>query len=127
MNPAGVVRETTEQREQAAKRPMTLSEAFEEAKWLRRMPEGILSPVVARQAIETLYAAIDANPVLRKALERGQEIFVLVQQDRAAPSAITQWADLAKTHGCPEEKVADAYKKAVRWLEKPDAGKKWPD
>ena len=127
MKPEAVVQDCTAHREKVHLRPMTLAEAFEEAKWLRRMPEGILSPAIARQTIEVLYAAIDANPVLRKALERNQEIFVLVQQDRCAPAAITTWADMAKAHGCPAEKVQEAYRKAVRWLEAPDAGKKWPD
>lgn len=128
MSAAELVREIAEQRaENTAPRPMTIAEAFEEARWLRRMPEGIVSPEIAKRTIETLYAAIDAHPTLRKALERNQEIFVLVEQDRCAPVAITQWADMAKAHGCPEWKVDEAYGKAVRWLKSPDGVKKWPD
>jgi hypothetical protein len=128
VNPAEVVRDIAASREQSMRpRQMTIAEAFEEARWLRRTPDGILSPEVAKRTIETLYAAIDAYPSLRKALERGQEIFVLVEQDRCASAAITQWANVAKAHGCPPEKVAEAYRKAVRWLELPETGKKWPD
>jgi hypothetical protein len=121
-----IVRDTTAQRE-GDRRQMTIAQAFEEARWLRRMPEGILSPLVARQTIEVLYAAIEANPALRQALERGQEIFVLVEQDRAAPAAINLWADQASDHGCSVAKVEDAFRKAARWRDMPRIKTKWPD
>lgn len=128
MNADEVVRETAANRAAAtAPRPMTIAEAFEEARWLRRMPDGILSPENAKRTIEALYAAIDAHPSLRKALERGQEIFVLVQQDRCAPVAITTWANHAATHGCPDEKIQDAFRTAVHWLEQDTRQQKWPD
>lgn len=126
-DPAQVVLETTEQREAGKDRPMTIGEAFEEARWLRRIPDGVLTPEIAKKTIEVLFAAIDAHPSLCKALERGQEVFVLVQQDRAAPAAIITWAGMARQHGCPEAKCADANRKAVRWLEQPEDCKKWPD
>jgi hypothetical protein len=121
-----IVRDTTALRE-GTRREMTIAQAFEEARWLRKYPEGILSPLVARQTIETLYAAIEANPVLRAALERNQELFVLVEQDRAAPAAIQLWADQANDHGCSDEKVTDAYRKSVRWRDCPRIATKWPD
>jgi hypothetical protein len=104
----------------------TIADAIHDARFLRRVPEAVVSDAQAKRLIGTLFAAIDGAPAFLKALERGQEVFVLVEQDRAAPYAIRQWAEVAENHGTGPEKVLDAKLLAKRWSESPLPAKKWP-
>lgn len=105
----------------------TLTSAIEQALFLRKQQECLLSGPEARALIDTLLSAIESSPCYMKALLKGEEVFVLRQQDRAAPGAIDNWAAEAKRHGCPEEKVRTAFAKSKRWAHLPDEKTKWPD
>jgi len=105
----------------------TLVSAVEQALFLRKQPECLLSGPEARALIETLLCAIEAHPCYMKALLKGEQVFVLRQQDRAAPGAINMWAVTAKQHGCTAAKVEEAFRISKRWDHLPDAKTKWPD
>ena len=68
------------------------------------------------------------NPCYDKA-EDDEPIFTLRAQDMLAPILIDHWADLAKEHGCPEEKVKEAHKCAslMRAWQTSTGRAKWPD
>ena len=120
-----IVAACTEQR--MHQRQFTINDAIEEALWLRRTPDGVLSPDVAKRTIEALYASIERSRCFLNATRRGQEIFVLAQQDRAAPAAIAAWAATARSHGCQSEKVDSAFRTAQRWGAQSVDTTKWPD
>lgn len=105
----------------------SIEQAVEDARFLRRQPEAILSDAQAKRVIDTLFAALESSPAYLKALVRGQDVFVLVEQDQAAPYGIRAWAEVAGNHGTPPEKVSSAQKKAKRWSEHDLPSKKWPD
>lgn len=108
--------------------PMTIARAIDHAKFLRRIgQEAVLSTEQARQTIDTLLSALELHPSLLKALLNGEEVFVLRQQDRAAPHAIGEWAQLARMHGCPVTKVDEAIAKATAWINQSTDKTKWPD
>lgn len=109
------------------RREFTIAAAIEEAKWLRRTPDGIIAPELAKRTITTLLAAIERSTCYLNAVQRGQEVFVLVQQDRAAVPAIQRWATTAGNHGCSLEKVNEAFRTAERWEKQDPAATKWPD
>lgn len=121
-----VVQACAAQREGSV-RPFTIADAIEEAKWLRRTPDGIIAPELAKRTITTLLAALESSKCFFNAVQRGQEVFVLVQQDRAAVPAIQRWATTAGNHGCSLEKVNDAFRTAERWEKQDPAATKWPD
>lgn len=114
-------------RENTPPRVMTIAEAVDWARWARKQPDGYLSPDTTKRVVDTLFAVLESSPSYLQAKLRGQEVFVLVQQDRAAPAAIVAWAEEAETHGCGNEKVNEAYRLAGRWRDQPDANTKWPD
>jgi hypothetical protein len=122
-----IIAESAELREKHALRVMTVQDAIDEALWLRRTPDGILSPDVAKQTIATLHAALEASRCYYNAVRRRQQTFVLVEQDRAAPAAIAAWAATARAHGCPAEKVENAFRVAQEWRSRPEHATKWPD
>ena len=127
MSAAGdVVKACAAQREGSV-RPFTIVDAIEEAKWLRRTPDGIIAPELAKRTITTLLAALESSKCFFNAVQRGQETFVLVQQDRAAVPAIQRWATTAGNHGCSLEKVNDAFRTAERWEKQEPTATKWPD
>lgn len=104
---------------------MTVAEAINEARWMRRTPDGISSPVVNRKVIDVLLAALEVNPAYLKAVEKNEPTFVLRAQDLAAPTVIGTWAAIAAAQGCDEDKVQEAMSKAAlmeRW-----PNRKWPD
>jgi hypothetical protein len=115
-------------REEAAKpKVMTIAQAVDHAAFLERIQDGIVAPDTARAAIRTLLAALQASPCYYKAVLKGEEVFVLRQQDRAAPHAISEWAQWAEQHGCSPAKVDSARTKASRWISQAIDTTKWPD
>jgi hypothetical protein len=123
-----VVGEMAEQREAAAKPPeLSILDAIDDAQWLRRTPDGVVGPERLRGIVDTLLSALERSRCYYNAVRRGQETFVLVQQDRAAPAAIGQWAAIAATHGCPDEKVQSALSTAERWRQQVPTSTKWPN
>jgi len=121
-----VVADMAEQREAAAKVEMTILDAIDDAQWLRRTPDGVVGPMRLRGIVDTLLSALERSRCYYNAMRRGQETFVLVQQDRAAPAAIGQWAAIAATHGCPDDKVQNALSTAERWRKQLATATKWP-
>lgn len=105
----------------------TIARAIDDARWLRATPDAVISPARCKQIIETLLGGLERSPSYLKAMSLGQEVFVLMQQDRAAPAAIVAWADAAAEHGCPAEKLSEAYGISGRWTHQPLALTKWPD
>jgi hypothetical protein len=123
-----VVADMAEQREAAAKpSDITILDAIDDAQWLRRTPDAIVGPDRLRRIIDTLLSGLERSRCYYNAVRRGQEVFVLVQQDRAAPPAIGQWAAVAAVHGCPDEKVQNALSTAERWRQQLATATKWPD
>lgn len=121
-----IVASFTEARRQNAPQPITIAAAIGKAQFLRTQPELILSDRDAKATIGALLAALELNRCFFKALVRGQEVFVLVQQDRAAPHAIAEWAAFAMKHDCEPAKVDDALRTVKRWMDQPDNATKWP-
>lgn len=105
--------------------PLTIAEGIFRARQMLRTAEQ-LGPN-ERAVITSLLAAIEYSPTYAKAITRGQEVFVLVEQDRAAPFAIRQWAEVAEKRGAPPEKVLGAQIRARCWEEAPAINTKWPD
>jgi hypothetical protein len=122
-----VVADMAQQREAAGKVEMTILDAIDDAQWLRRTPDGVVGPMRMRAIVDTLLSALERSRCYYNAMRRGQETFVLVQQDRAAPAAIGQWAAIAATHGCPDDKVQNALSTAERWRKQLATATKWPD
>lgn len=116
-----------EERAKAAEQALTITEAINEAQWLRKTPDGILDPLRARKTIDALLSAIESSPCFLKAKLKGEEVFVLRQQDRAAPFAIRYWAEAAERKGCPGTKVEEANRISVRWGRQSPNVTKWPD
>lgn len=112
---------------EAAARPMTIGEAADLARRLRETPELVVDGPRAKQAIDTLFAALERSTCYLKATLAGEEVFVLRQSDRAAVEAIRTWAHAASLHGCRDEKVRDAHATAGAWLSQPVEKTKWPD
>src|SRR4051812_34356031 len=73
------------------------------------------SPQAYRDIIAGLMAAMERSPTFVKAMERGQEVFVLVQQDKLAPALLHRWALGAAQHGCKWRKAFDAMQLGLRW------------
>jgi hypothetical protein len=121
-----VVASCAEQRA-AASTGYTIAEAINDAEFLRRQPEAILSDSQAKRLIDTLLCALQLHPSYLTAVVRGQDVFPLIEQDRAAPFAIRQWAEVAERHGTPPEKILGAKLRAKRWAESALPSKKWPD
>lgn len=126
MKPADVVQACAEQRA-ASTRQHTIADAIEEARFYRRTPEAIMDSHQAKRCIETLLSALERSTCYLNAVARGQGVFVLVQQDRAAPAAIEAWAAVAKLHGCNPEKVESAFVTAHAWRSQSVERTKWPD
>jgi hypothetical protein len=127
MSGAGdVVGECAAQRENlSAGGEISIAQAIDQARWLRRTPDGIVSADVARRVIDTLLAALEVNPAYLKAVAKNEPTFVLRAQDLSSPTVIGTWAQIAAAHGCGEDKVQEALAKAAlmeRW-----ANRKWPD
>lgn len=123
-----VVADMTEQREASAKpSDITILDAIDDAQWLRRTPDGVVGPERLRRIIDTLLSGLERSRCYYNAVRRVQEVFVLVQQDRAAPAAIGHWAAIAAVHGCPDEKVQNALATAERWRQQLLTATKWPD
>lgn len=123
-----VLSETAAQREDAmADKPMTISEAINWALWMRRTPDGLLSPEIQRRTVAALLSALESSPCFFKAVQKGEEVFVLRQQDRVAPKAIRTWAVEAEQHGCGEKKVIHAFQIAKAWEGQDQINTKWPD
>lgn len=111
-----------------AERPMTVAEAIAQSKHIRGMPpEYLVTPSKLKEINAALLSAIESSPCFLKAMQKGEEVFVLRQQDRAAPAAIAAWAALADDHGCNEGKVTDAFATANRWRAQDPTTTKWPD
>lgn len=96
----------------SADEPMTIAEAIGKAQFLRLQPECVVSALEARRVIDALLSAIQSSPTFHKALLAGEEVFVLRQRDRAAPSrrrnavsdrwnaALEAAADRLRTRAC---------------------------
>jgi hypothetical protein len=122
-----VVRQCADLRERAANEPMTIATAIERAQSWRKCPELVVDTFTAKIVADTLLAAIERSRCYYNATLRGQDTFVLAQQDRAAPAAIDAWAMLAAAHGCPDDKVQHALVTAESWRVQPMSATKWPD
>lgn len=120
-----VVAACAEQREQAPA-PYTVADAVHDARYMRRVQECIVSDRQAKRVTDTLLAALESSPCFLNAVMRGQRVFCLVEQDRAAPIAIRRWVEIAAAHGCGMEKVRGAYAISHDW-ETSAVEKKWPD
>jgi hypothetical protein len=117
-----------QEQDKKAAQSMTIPQAIEEAERIRRMPaEYMVTPAKMKLINATLLSALEASSCYFRAAKKGEEVFVLRQQDRAAPHAIDTWAVVARDRGCPEQKVQSAFSKAIRWREQDDATTKWPD
>jgi len=123
---SSVVADMAADREAQTKRGMTIQEAIEGALWLRRTPDGHMDTAKLRVLALTLLSALEASTCYFKAMQKGEEVFVLRQQDRAAPLAIDTWANAAEIKGCGHAKVADARAIAARWLKQDLDTTKWP-
>lgn len=124
---AAAIASCAEQRaENMNPREMTIGEALERAAYLET-PGVIVDPDTAKAVIRTLTGALQASPCYYKATLKGEEVFVLRQQDRAAPLVIRHWAALADDHGCHADKVHSAQAKASRWQAQDPSTTKWPD
>lgn len=120
-----VTAQTTTQRE-ATRPPYTIADAIRDAQFYRTRPDIVVDSRKAKQVMDTLLAGLELSRCYFNAVQRGQEVFVLVQQDRAAPAAIVAWADAAAEHGCENAKVDDAYRMSGRWTNQPTEKTKWP-
>ncbi len=109
----------------AAVRDMTLEGAIALATWAKEHPADNTSQ--AGKALVLLLQALQRSGCYYKAALKGEEVFVLRQQDRAAVSPILMWAQLARANGCRMDKVDNAMETALRWGEQPEAATKWPD
>lgn len=108
-------------------KPLTIPEAMFRARQILATPEMLFDTEGGRRIIVGLLAGIEYSPAYAKAISRGQDVFVLVEQDQVAPYAIRTWAEISGNHGTPPEKVLSAQAKAKRWQENALPGKKWPD
>lgn len=122
-----VVTDMAEQRQAAAKPEMSILDAIDDAQWLRRTPDGQVTADRLRRICDTLLSALERSPCYFNAVRRGQETFVLVSQDRAAPHAIMEWVQWAERHGCPDSKCEQAAQTAQKWINQPTTATKWPD
>lgn len=122
-----VIKKCADQREQQAQREYTIADAISDAEWLGRTPDAVLDSAKMKRMIGTLLAGLQSSPCFYKAVQLNQEVFVLRQHDRAAPEAITEWAEIANEHGCSPAKVTDAFQMAARWRNQPISATKWPD
>lgn len=122
-----IVSACAESRATAGNAPYTVRCAIEDARRLRSTPDAILDTPGALRMIDTLLAALEANTCYLNAMMRGKRVFVLAEQDRAAPEAIQKWADEATAHGCPEAKILDARRTATEWAAQDLSLTKWPD
>lgn len=97
---ASVVDACTAMREQAREN-YTVPQALDDALWLRRTPDAVLSPDRSKQIIATLLA-----------------------YDRAGHYGIQLWAQLAEQHGARPEKYASALAMVTSWERRTDL--RWP-
>lgn len=121
------VQDMAAQRASKPEAEYSILDAIDDALWLRRTPDGVVGADRLRKITDTLLAALQRSKCYYNAVRRGQEVFVLVQQDRAAPWAIRKWGTRAHEHGCPKEKVDAAFATAQRWEQQDQAMTKWPD
>jgi hypothetical protein len=77
-----------------------------------------------REENRRIMATKSTDMCLQKAAE-DEPIFVLRAQDMLAPAVVRQWANMAKDHGCSQEKVMEAYALADRMEAWPT--RKFPD
>lgn len=115
------------QTRRAADNPLTIPEAIDLALWIRKTPDCLISHDRLRQLADGLLSALQKYPVYLRAMQAEQDVFVLIDRDRAAPAAIQRWAETADEHGCAPDKVNEAYRKAARWTAQSDAVTRWPD
>lgn len=120
-----VVADSARMRDEEANREYTVPRAIEDAQWIRRTPDAILAPDAAKRTIVALLAALEASPCYLKAARLNLPSFTILPYDKAGHFAIAVWADVAESHGCRPEKVADARAKFTTWTQRPDC--KWPD
>lgn len=125
--PTDVVAQMAAQRAAIAERVLTFADAARTCLWLRRTPDAGITLDTAREVIEVLFATIESSQCFYNAAMRGQRVFTLVQQDRAAPDVIKLWSLLAERHGCSIEKVHTARQLAERWAAQDPNTTKWPD
>src|SRR5712664_1805808 len=112
---ADVVADSARMREETARKTYTIADAIDDARWLRRTPDGVLSPDRSKQVIDTLLAALEASPCYFKGARLGIPTFTLIAYDLAGQIAILKWAEVAEAHGCRHEKVQDALAKVTEW------------
>lgn len=122
-DPAKVIADCAEMRD--GQRPdMTVAEAIAQAQWVRRTPDGVLSPAIAKQTMEALLSALEASPCYFKGARLGIPTFTLLAYDRAGHLAIGEWIKQASAHGCRPEKVADASARLAEFMQRTDCS--WP-
>lgn len=118
-----VVEACAAMREQAREN-YTVAQALDDALWLRRTPDAVLSPDRSKQIIATLLAATEASPCFYKGVRDGVPTFTLLAYDQAGHAAIRIWAQLAEQHGARPEKFASAIAMVTSWERRPDL--RWP-
>lgn len=125
--PTEVIAQMAEHRAAIATRVLTFADAVRTCLWLRATPDAGITLETAKEAMEVLFATIESSRCFYNAAMRGQRVFTLVQQDRAAPEVIKLWSLLAERHGCSIEKVHSARELAQRWAAQDPNTTKWPD
>jgi hypothetical protein len=126
IDPHKVLAESEKLRAEAAAQPqMTIPRAIDNAEWMRRTPDAVLSIDAAKRTIDALLSALQASPCYFKAARLGLPSFTLLPYDMAGHHALITWAQKAEEHGCRPEKFAQARALAFEWSKRPDC--KWPD
>lgn len=105
---------------------ITIAASITRAMDILATPDMLFDTRAARKIITGLIAGLSSSACYFKAMQKGEEVFVLRQSDRAAPDTIASWANIASDHGCGPDKVADARAIAVRWRAQPLDDTKWP-
>lgn len=122
--PINHVAECAQAREEKAEREYTVADAILDAQWVRRTPDGIFEGQKAKTIILTLLSALEASPCYLKAVKERRESFTILDYDKAGHNALHAWAYHAELHGARPAKLAEAYAKAEKWSQLPDA--RWP-
>ena len=122
----GVVADCARMRQDAQDRPLTIPQAIELAQSYRAQPEILVDSFTSKRVMDALLSALEASPCYLKAVQEGQDVFVLRQHDRAAPGAIEEWALMAERHGASKEKVDSARAKIQHWEEQSLDDTRWP-
>jgi hypothetical protein len=112
------------QREASKSMPFTIANAIEEALWMRKTPDGYMTPEKQRLLVLTLLSALESSPCFFKGARLNIPTFTLLSYDLAGHAALQAWINAAEAHGCRPEKVDDARRILRTWSQLP--GLRWP-